>query len=168
MRIISKMILAWWFRLTPLRLTVLQMPHSPGNALPPCPVATTTMTAGTKNPMVADLLLKRCVCVLELAKIYEYMIWGGPKKVSSKSEEKMHSIMKMTSQKAENLGHVQQHGGKYFYTAPHRSLVRLLRTAQDSGLLRTTQDCSGLAPSAALTRSLSLSLCSLPRSWDSE
>ena len=37
------------------------------------------------------------------------------KKVSSKSEEKIYSIMKMTSQRAENLVHVQQHRGKYFY-----------------------------------------------------
>ena len=37
------------------------------------------------------------------------------KKVSSKSEEKMHTKMKMTSRRAENLVHVQQHRRKYFY-----------------------------------------------------
>ena len=42
-------------------------------------------------------------------------IWGGPKKVSSKSEEKLHTKMKMTSQRAEDLVHVQLHRGKYFY-----------------------------------------------------
>ena len=37
------------------------------------------------------------------------------KKVSSKSEKKMHTKMKRTSRRAENLVHVQQHCGKYFY-----------------------------------------------------
>ena len=37
------------------------------------------------------------------------------KKVNRKREEKMHSIVKMTSQRAENLVHVQQHHGKHFY-----------------------------------------------------
>ena len=37
------------------------------------------------------------------------------KKVNYKSEEKMHSKVKMTSQRAENLVHVQQHHGKHFY-----------------------------------------------------
>ena len=37
------------------------------------------------------------------------------KKVSSKSEEKLHTKMKMTLQRAENLVHVQQHRRKYFY-----------------------------------------------------
>ena len=36
------------------------------------------------------------------------------KKVNYKSEEKMHSKVKMTSQRAENLVHVQQHC-KHFY-----------------------------------------------------
>ena len=40
---------------------------------------------------------------------------GCPKKkVLRKSEEKMHQRMKMTSQRAENLVHVQQHHGKCF------------------------------------------------------
>ena len=42
------------------------------------------------------------------------VIWGGQKKVNHKSEEKMHSKVKMTLQKAENLLHVQQHHGKHF------------------------------------------------------
>ena len=37
------------------------------------------------------------------------------KKVNHKREEKMHSKAKMTSQRAENLVHVQQHQGKHFY-----------------------------------------------------
>ena len=37
------------------------------------------------------------------------------KKVNHKREEKMHSKVKMTSQRAENLVHVQQHHGKHFY-----------------------------------------------------
>ena len=37
------------------------------------------------------------------------------KKVLHKSEEKMHKKMKMTSQRAENLVHVQQHHGKCLY-----------------------------------------------------
>ena len=37
------------------------------------------------------------------------------KKVLHKSEEKMHKKMKMTSQRAENLVHVQQHHGESFY-----------------------------------------------------
>ena len=41
--------------------------------------------------------------------------YGWSKKVNHKSEEKMHSKVKMTLQKAENLLHVQQHHGKHFY-----------------------------------------------------
>ena len=41
--------------------------------------------------------------------------WVSQKKLLSKSEEKMHQKMKMTSQGAENLVHVQQHQGKTFY-----------------------------------------------------
>ena len=43
--------------------------------------------------------------------------WYGvvKKKVNHKREEKMHSKVKMTSQRAENLVHVQQHHGKHFY-----------------------------------------------------
>ena len=37
------------------------------------------------------------------------------KKVNHKREEKMHSKVKMTLQRAENLVHVQQHHGKHFY-----------------------------------------------------
>ena len=37
------------------------------------------------------------------------------KKVRHKSEEKMHTKMKLTSQRAENLVQVQQHHGKCFY-----------------------------------------------------
>ena len=37
------------------------------------------------------------------------------KKVNHKREEKMHSKVKMTSQRAENLEHVQQQHGKHFY-----------------------------------------------------
>ena len=37
------------------------------------------------------------------------------KKVNHKLEEKMHSKVKMTSQRAENLVHVKQHHGKHFY-----------------------------------------------------
>ena len=37
------------------------------------------------------------------------------KKVLHKSEEKMHTKMKMTSQRAKNLVHVQQHHSKSFY-----------------------------------------------------
>ena len=40
------------------------------------------------------------------------------KKVNHKREGKMHSKVKMTLQKAENLLHVQQHHGKYFYKKP--------------------------------------------------
>ena len=46
-------------------------------------------------------------------KIYRYGV--DQKKVSIKSEEKMHTKMKMSLQRAENLVHVQQHCGKYFY-----------------------------------------------------
>ena len=49
-----------------------------------------------------------------------YIIWKttyrvSKKKVLHKSEEKMHKKMKMTSQRAENLVHVQQCHGKSFY-----------------------------------------------------
>ena len=37
------------------------------------------------------------------------------KKVNHKCEEKMHSKVKMTSQRVENVVHVQQHHGKHFY-----------------------------------------------------
>jgi len=37
------------------------------------------------------------------------------KKVNHKREEKMHSKVKMTSQRAENLIYVQQRHGKHFY-----------------------------------------------------
>ena len=37
------------------------------------------------------------------------------KKVNHKREEKMHSKVKMTSQRAENLVHMQQHRGKHYY-----------------------------------------------------
>ena len=37
------------------------------------------------------------------------------KKVNHKREEKMHSKVKMTSQRAENLVHVQQHCGEHLY-----------------------------------------------------
>ena len=42
-------------------------------------------------------------------------VWGGQKKVNHKHEEKMHSKVKMTSQRAKNLVHVRQHCGKHFY-----------------------------------------------------
>ena len=41
--------------------------------------------------------------------------WVSQKKLLHKSEEKMYKKMKMTSQGAENLVHVQQHQGKHFY-----------------------------------------------------
>ena len=44
-----------------------------------------------------------------------FYLWGVQKKVLHETEEKMHTIMKMTSQRAENLVHVQQHLGKSFY-----------------------------------------------------
>ena len=44
-----------------------------------------------------------------------YFYGVSKKKVFHKSEEKMHKKMKMTSQRAENLVHVQQHHGKSFY-----------------------------------------------------
>ena len=46
---------------------------------------------------------------------FSLYIWGGQKKVNHKREEKMHSKVKMTSQRAENLVHVQQHHCKQFY-----------------------------------------------------
>ena len=46
-------------------------------------------------------------------KQYSYRV--SKKKVLHKSEEKMHKKLKMTSQRAENLVHAQQHHGKSFY-----------------------------------------------------
>ena len=52
--------------------------------------------------------------VLLNLKVSEYCI-GCPKKVTPKKWRKMHKKMKMTSQGAENLVHVQQNHSKHFY-----------------------------------------------------
>ena len=52
--------------------------------------------------------------VAHVMNIHDHWYGVVKKKVNDKREEKMHWKMKMTSQRAENLVHVQQHHGKHF------------------------------------------------------
>ena len=59
-----------------------------------------------------------CICIkikYDVDVIQLFYLWGGQKKINHKSEEKMHFKVKMTSQRAEYLVHMQQHLGKHFY-----------------------------------------------------